>query len=111
MTEASPQAVIIMTTVANKADAAEMAGHLIAEHVAACVQEIAIQSHFHWDGQTSCEAEILLLVKTAADRVDDAMAAIRTRHKYQVPEILVVPATTGFGPYLQWIAAETRGRN
>ena len=101
-------AATIMTTVKDRAAAAAMAEFLIQEKVAACVQEIAVHSHYRWDGQTQSEPEVLLLIKTAADRVDDAIAAIRGKHSYQVPEIVVTPVVGGLGAYLQWVRDETR---
>jgi periplasmic divalent cation tolerance protein len=101
-------AAMIMTTVKDKNDAAEMASFLIQEKVAACVQEIAIHSHYNWEGKTNSDPEVLLLIKTAQDRVDDAIAAIRKKHSYQVPEILVAPIARGLDSYLQWVKDETR---
>ena len=101
-------AAMIMTTVKDKNDAAAMAGHLIQEHLAACVQEISIHSHFNWDGKTNSEPEVLLLIKTAQDRVESAIEAIKKNHSYDVPEILVVPVVNGLAAYLGWINDETR---
>jgi periplasmic divalent cation tolerance protein len=101
-------AAMIMTTVKDQKDAADMAGFLIGERLAACVQEIAIRSHYHWEGETKSEPEILLLIKTAEDRVDDAVAAIRRRHGYELPEILVTRFTGGLDAYLDWMRNETR---
>jgi periplasmic divalent cation tolerance protein len=101
-------AAMIMTTVKDRDAAAEMAGFLISERVAACVQEIEIRSHYNWEGRLNSEAEVLLLVKTADDRVDDAIEAIRKKHSYQLPEILVIPAARGLQAYLRWLEAETR---
>lgn len=107
MTKAS----MIMTTVKDRTDAAELAGHLISSKLAACVQELSIHSHYHWEGKTNSDPEILLLVKTANDRVDAAVAEIKSKHKYKVPEILVSPLTGGLDAYLQWVHEETRPRD
>lgn len=104
----SSNAVMIMTTVRDSSDAREMASHLIQSKLAACVQELAIHSHFNWDGKTNHEPEVLLLVKTASDRTDAAIKAIKEKHSYDTPEILVSPIIGGFAPYLQWVQDETR---
>lgn len=49
---------------------------------------------------------MLLLIKTAADRTDAAISAIRESHPYQVPEVLAV--TTALGAYAAWVHVETR---
>lgn len=102
------EAVMIMTTVKDKNDAKAMATHLIEGRFAACVQELAINSHFNWDGKTNDEPEVLLLVKTAADRADAAIEAIKAKHAYDIPEILVSPILGGLGAYLRWVKDETR---
>lgn len=101
-------AVVIMTTVKDRGDAKAMAAHLIKERFAACVQEIEINSHFNWDGKINDEPEVLLLIKTSADRAEEAVAEIKKKHTYDIPEILVSPTIGGFGPYLQWLKDETR---
>ena len=101
-------AAMIMTTVKDEKDAAEMAGFLIGERLAACVQEVAIRSHYRWEGETKSAPEILLLIKTAEDRIDDAIAAIRRRHGYELPEILVTRFSGGLDAYLDWVRDETR---
>jgi periplasmic divalent cation tolerance protein len=102
------EAVMIMTTVKDKGDAKAMATHLIEGRLAACVQELAINSHFNWEGKTNDEPEVLLLVKTATDRADAAIEAIKAKHSYDIPEIIVCPIVGGLGAYLQWVKDETR---
>jgi periplasmic divalent cation tolerance protein len=98
---------MIMTTVKDRDEARSLAGILIETRAAACVQEIAIHSHYRWEGKTESAPEILLLVKTAHDRVDFAIETIKSNHAYQVPEILVVPIAGGLASYLQWVKDET----
>jgi periplasmic divalent cation tolerance protein len=101
-------AAVIMTTVAGPEAAARLAGLLVEEHLAACVQEAPITSTYRWEGAVQREAEILLLVKTAADRVPAVVARIQEAHPYTVPEVLVVEASDGAPAYLAWLAGETR---
>ena len=61
-------AVVIMTTLPTREEAARLAGILLEEHLAACVQEVPITSRYRWEGETRQERETLLLVKTTADR-------------------------------------------
>jgi periplasmic divalent cation tolerance protein len=98
----------IMTTVKDHDEAKALAEILIQTRAAACVQEVAIHSHYRWEGKTNSEPEILLLVKTAHDRIDFAIATIKANHAYQVPELVVLPITGGLETYLHWVEAETR---
>jgi periplasmic divalent cation tolerance protein len=104
----SSKAAILMTTVSNKDHASALAKILISSKAAACIQEIAINSHFNWDGKTNSEQEVLLLIKTAGDRIDFAIETIKSNHSYEVPEILVLPVSDGLPAYLAWVHAETR---
>ena len=54
------------------------------------------------------EAEVLLVIKTAADRYQALAARLRQPHPYQVPEIIALPVADGLPDYLQWLVAETR---
>jgi len=49
--------------------------------------------------------EIQVAVKSRAGRY--AEVAIRSRHPYELPEIIAVSLTDGLAPYLQWLADET----
>lgn len=95
---------VIVTTVENKEDGKDLARHLLNnKKVAACVQLLAIDSLYMWEGEVSEDPEILVLIKTRADfysRVEDAICEI---HKYDTPEIIQLPVTAGFAGYLQWI--------
>ncbi len=102
------EAALITTTVASTDDAARLATMLVEKRLAACVQEIDIGSRYRWEGSVQAEAEILMLVKTAPDRVDAAIAALEADHPYDVPEILVVEDVRGSTGYLDWVWAETR---
>lgn len=101
---------IVLTTVANEQDAAELASLLLSENLAACVQELPIRSRYRWKGEVQCDPEILLLVKTSAGRAAAAMAAIRKAHRYEIPEIVVLPTSSGLPEYIAWVTAETQAR-
>jgi periplasmic divalent cation tolerance protein len=103
-----PKVVTIMTTVAQAEDAARIAEMLLRDKLAACVQEMTIRSRYRWNDQIQCDPEILLLVKTAADRAEAALSAIRRIHPYDLPEILVLPVAGGLAEYMDWIDAQTR---
>ena len=100
-------AVVIMTTVPGSEEAARLAALLLEERLAACVQELPITSTYRWEGEVCRGPEVLLLVKTTPGRSASAASRIAAAHPYSVPEILVLGAAGGSGPYLDWLAAET----
>jgi periplasmic divalent cation tolerance protein len=103
--------VIAMTTVGASEDADAMSRALVAERLAACVQRVAISSVYRWEGEVCTDAEVLLLIKTAAEVVDRLEQWVRTHHPYQTPEFLVVPVVAGLPAYFAWIDEETAERD
>ncbi|NNF17631.1 MAG: divalent-cation tolerance protein CutA [Gammaproteobacteria bacterium] len=101
---------VILTTVGSQEDATQMSEMLIARKFAACVQELNVTSHFRWDGAVQKEPEILLLIKTAASRVDAVIEAIREQHKYDLPEIIALPVAEGLAAYIDWVVTESRDK-
>ena len=95
--------VIMMTTVVSEESAERIASALVTERLAACVQRLDIRSTYLWKGELQREPEILLLIKTRADRQAEVEARIRTLHEYEVPEVISAPITFGGAAYLKWI--------
>ena len=102
-------ATLVMTTVDTEELARTLAARLLEKRLAACVQEVRINSHYRWDGELRHEPEILLLVKTSAAAAPAAMRLIEDIHSYDVPEIIALPVTAGLPAYLRWLAEEADG--
>jgi periplasmic divalent cation tolerance protein len=103
------KATLLMTTVESEDLARTLATRLLEKRLAACVQEVRVNSHYRWNGELHHEPEILLLVKTSADAAAEATRVIRDIHSYEVPEIVAVPITGGLPAYLEWLARESNG--
>ena len=98
----------MLTTLPDRAGAETLARELLADRLAACVQIGAtLQSLYHWHGQIETAQETPLAVKTRGELYARVEAAIRSRHPYELPEIIAVPITDGLSDYLDWIVAET----
>jgi periplasmic divalent cation tolerance protein len=100
-------AAIIMTTVSSDDDADRLATMLVGSRLAGSVQQLRIESRYRWEDEVHVDPEILLLVKTAGDRVEQVQEYLRGEHPYDVPEILVVEAG-GSAAYLEWLVEGTR---
>lgn len=103
--------IVVLTTVANEADAERMARDLLERQLAACVQVQAIRSWYRWKGEIANDPEFLLFIKTQAALYGDVERRIRELHSYEVPEIIALPIAAGSAAYLSWIVGETRGGN
>jgi periplasmic divalent cation tolerance protein len=99
--------VVLVTAPAEAAPG--LARALVEARVAACVNVVpGLSSVYRWEGRVCEEPESLLVLKTAADRVDDLMERVRALHPYACPEIVVLPVLAGAAPYLAWVVNETR---
>jgi len=66
-----------------------------------------IASTYWWKGEIQRSEEFLILMKTAADRLDDLVVVVREAHSYETPEIVAVSIEGGLADYLNWITEET----
>ena len=101
-------AILILTTLPERAGAETLARELLAARLAACIQiGGAVHSMYHWRGEIETATEIPLAIKTRGELYARVEAAIRERHPYELPEIVVVPISDGLPAYVDWINAET----
>jgi len=99
---------LVLTNLPDRAAAESLADALITEQLAACVNILApCRSVYRWQGSVQHDEEHPMLIKTTEERYAALEEAIRTRHPYEVPEIVAVRIERGLGAYLEWLAAET----
>lgn len=104
----SAESIVILCAVPEDFDTKGLAAVLLGGSLAACVQVTSsVTSLYRWKGAIETSAEKLLLIKTRQELFGKVEAAIRSRHPYDVPEIIALPVSAGHAPYLEWIAAET----
>ncbi len=97
-----------MTTVGSPEAARALAGALVGERLAACVTAVpGAASVYRWRGAVETSDEVVVVVKTAVERVDAVVERIRGLHPYEVPEILFAGHVGASGPYAAWVAEET----
>lgn len=99
---------IVFNTCPDEQTAAVLARALIEARLAACVNIVpGLRSIYHWEGRLQEGTEVLLLIKTTADRYPQVEAFIRERHPYSLAEIVSVPISDGLPAYLRWIGDAT----
>ena len=102
------EVVIILTNLPDRASALKLAGELVEQRLAACVNVLAEgTSVYRWKGEIESATEVPVLIKTRAERYAEVEAAIRSLHPYELPEIVAVPVVRGLDEYLEWVAGET----
>ena len=85
-----------------------LATALVDERLIACANLIpGVTSVYRWEGQVETASEVVLMMKTTADRLAALKERIGVLHAYDVPEILVTSIADGSADYLDWVRAET----
>jgi len=80
---------------------------LVDERLAACVNLVpGLRSVYRWEGTVQEDSEVLLIVKSRADRSHALAARVQALHPYDLPEVLELPAVGGSDGYLDWVRAE-----
>lgn len=99
--------IVVLSTCASPEEARRIAGELIAQRLAACVNLLpAVRSIYHWKGAVEEGEETLMMVKSTRPLFEQLKAAIARLHSYEVPEIIVLPIVDGAAPYLAWMDNE-----
>ena len=103
-------ALFVLTTVADRANGLALAQALLERRLAACVNVGApVDSLYHWRGRIETGREVPLTIKTRASLYSKVEAAIRELHDYELPEIVAVPISDGYAPYIGWLEHEATG--
>jgi len=107
----SPAPTITALTTAPSAEAAKrLVRTLVERRVIACGTVLpGAVSIYRWQGAIAEEEEVVVLLKTTAERWPELAATLPGLHPYEVPELLALRVADGHPPYLAWVRAETAG--
>ena len=95
---------VCLCTVPNAEVGAQLARGLVESKHAACVNIVpGVRSVYRWKGEVQDDAELLLIIKTSAERFEAMRAWLLEAHPYEVPELLALPVEAGAAPYLAWV--------
>jgi periplasmic divalent cation tolerance protein len=109
MVDETASARIVISTAGSPEEAAIIARELVERRLAACVNRLpGLASVYRWQGAVEEADEVLLLIKTSADRLPALEIALRELHSYEVPEFLVLPVAEGSAAYLEWLFASVK---
>ncbi|MEJ2187409.1 MAG: divalent-cation tolerance protein CutA [Gemmatimonadota bacterium] len=104
MTNDAPAVQVVLVTAPDVEVADGLVTTLVDEGLAACGNIVpGLLSVFRWQGVVEREQEALVVLKTVESAVPALIRRASELHPYAVPEILVVPVETGYGPYLDWV--------
>jgi len=103
------QNIVIFITTGTDGEARRVAGALLEQRKAACVNIVpAVTSLFWWEDRIDSDEESLLIVKSKASSLDEIVSLVKGIHSYDVPEVIALPIIGGNPDYLNWIGEETQ---
>jgi len=102
--------IVILITTSGEEEAHRIAGLLLNQRKAACVNIVPrVDSLFWWQGKPDSAWESLLIVKTKASLLPEIVSLVKQTHSYEVPEIIGLSIIGGNEDYLKWIDSEVEG--
>ncbi len=105
-------AIIIYTTCADDEEAKAIGRTLVEQAYVACANIIpSITSLYEWEGRLEESQEVILWLKTTADRFEPVKEAILAQHSYDCPCILSLPVGNGNPAFLDWIHTQTHSHS
>ena len=94
---------IIITTIDSDKIANDITKYLVKDNLSPCVQIVRnIKSVYKWKNQLEKSDEIMLLIKTNSEKIQDCKKLILKYHNYEVPEIIVTNGEILNDKYRDW---------
>jgi len=100
-----PERILLaLSTFPDRETAQRISNQLVTEKFAACANILpAIESIYRWKEKLETGNETLVFFKLSEDRQSDFQNKLRSLHPYEVPEIILVPVSSGLPEYLRWV--------
>ncbi len=96
--------VLVLTTFSDPEQARQIGTQLVESQLIACINLLpAVESIYQWKGDVEVEGELVGIMKTTRQRVEELETWIEENHPYEQPEFLVVPVEAGGSGYLDWV--------
>lgn len=89
-------------------EAKRLSRKLIDEDLAACTNLLETTSFYVWDGEMTDDEEVVMLVKTSPDLIDEVVQWLLDEHPYDTPCIMDLGVAGINESYGRWVDEQTR---
>lgn len=101
---------VVLMTAPSRDAARTLARALVEEQLAACCNIIdRVESIYRWEGSVEEASEVLVVIKTTAERFEALKERALALHPYDLPELIALPIAAGSPAYLDWLAGSVGG--
>ena len=95
---------LALSTFPDQESARRISNELVTKKLAACANILpGVESIYRWKEKIESGNETLVLFKLSEDRQSAFQEKLRSLHRYNVPEIIFVPISSGLPEYLRWV--------
>ncbi len=96
--------VVVFATVESEEQGKRIAEVLLEKKIIACANIVkGVDSHYWWKGRVEHSAELILVMKSRAELLEEIVKVVKENHSYEVPEVVALPIVGGNPDYLRWI--------
>jgi periplasmic divalent cation tolerance protein len=98
---------LVLVIASSVEEARRIADAVLDARLAACVNIVpGVESHYWWQGQREQGNEVLLLIKSSAERFEALAEVVRAQHSYACPEIVAISPEEMTPAYRAWWGKE-----
>ena len=99
---------VVLTTVPDRETGERLVRALVDERLVACGSLVpGLTSIYRWEGRVETSSELLVLLKTPAERIAELFERVAELHPYELPELVALPARAVSEAYSRWVRDET----
>lgn len=104
MTSTIPEINVCLVTAPSQDVASSLAKLLVEKRLAACVNIIPhLRSVYLWEDAINIDDEVLMIIKTTADRISQLQETLLAEHPYKTPEFIAIPSGHVSQEYAAWV--------
>jgi len=99
---------VVLVTCGSIAEARKIGRNVVEKKLAACANIVpGVESIYRWKGKVERAREVLVVIKTTANRLPELEREVKRLHSYDVPEFIVLSIVAGSSKYLAWLQEST----